>query len=603
VAGRGRYRRLVLSAYDPVTPAGRGYHAASAVTAPADPQPTASPARGPARAWRTRGGPKLTLALSALGALVLFGCYYRQSRTVAVRSDGGSVALQAWDMLHGNLLLRHWHMSDVSFWCTELVQYALLEAMHGLSPGVVHLGGAMTYTLLLVLAAFLAKGRAGWSKQSGRNPRRALVRVLIVVGVMVAPAAAASPTLLLTPDHLGSAVPVLLAWLAVDRLAPAASATPAGRRTTVRWLLPALVLVLLTWGQVADGLILLTGAVPMAIVCGARALVQLRRRASSVFPGLETSLAAAALASVALAHGVEAAIRVSGGYVLQPVATTFIHPADLPHVAKLTIEGLTTLFGVPVSAARTGPELLFALVHLAGLLAVAAAVLLALAQIALAQTGRAGRPGAGAGLMVPGLAIAIVINVAAFVATPYAQNLLSAREIAAVLPFGAVLAGRLLAEPLLGLRRARKPLLTLLATVLVLNLAALGYHAAQPARPADNQALANWLLTHRLTAGLSSDYWAANSTTLAAGGRVTVRQISIDRNWRLVPPEIWGNQSGWYDPDHYRATFMVEPDAQPRAWRAEWWSAVRTFGRPARTLHADGYTVLVWHRNLLAAIR
>jgi hypothetical protein len=95
----------------------------------------------------------------------------------------------------------------------------------------------------------------------------------------------------------------------------------------------------------------------------------------------------------------------------------------------------------------------------------------------------------------------------------------------------------------------------------------------------------------------------ANSTTLDAGGRITVRQTSIDRNWRLIPPEVWGNQSGWYDPDHYRATFIVEPDARPRAWTAEWWSAVRTFGRPARTLHPDGYTVLVWHRNLLAGIR
>jgi hypothetical protein len=531
--------------------------------------------------------------VSGLGALVLFGCYYRQSRTVAVRSDGGSVALQAWDLLHGNLLLQNWHMSDVSFWCTELVQYALLEAVHGLGPGVVHLGGAMTYTLLLALAAFLAKG---WG--SGRSPRQALVRVLIVVAVMVAPAAAASPTLLLTPDHLGSAVPVLLAWLAVDRLARPGPGSPAGRRPAVRWLLPVLVLVLLTWGQVADGLVLLTGAVPMAVACGARALVQLRRRPAGVFPWLEAGLAAAAVASAGLARGAEVLIRVSGGYVLQPVATTFIHPADLPHVAKLTVEGLTTLFGVPVTGARTGPELLFAVVHLAGLLAVAGAVLLALAKI-----GRAGAEGAGSGLMIPGLAIAIVVNVAAYVATPYVQNLLSAREIAAVLPFGAVLAGRQLAGPLLGLRRGRKPLLGLLATVLVLNLAALGYHAAQPARPADNQALANWLLTHRLTAGLSTDYWAANSTTLAAGGRVTVRQVSIDRNWRLVPPEIWGNQAGWYDPDHYRATFMVEPDAQPRAWTAEWWSAVRTFGRPARTLHADGYTVLVWHRNLLAAIR
>ena len=277
MAGRGRYRRLVLSAYDPVTPAGRGYHAASAVTAPADPQPTASPARGPARAWPTRGGPKLALALSALGALVLFGCYYRQSR--------GSVALQAWAMLHGNLLLRHWHMSDVSFWCTELVQYTLLEAVHGLGPGVVHLGGAMTYTLLLVLAAFLAMGRARWSKQSGRDPRQALVRVLIVVAVMVAPAAAASPTLLLTPDHLGSAVPVLLAWLAVDRLSPSRPAEP-GRAAhrVVRWLLPVLVMLLLTWGQVADSLVLLTGAAPMAAACGIRAAVRLRHRSPGSFP-------------------------------------------------------------------------------------------------------------------------------------------------------------------------------------------------------------------------------------------------------------------------------------------------------------------------------
>ena len=568
-----------------MAPAGRGYHAASAVTAPDDTRPAAADPGSHTRARRTR---RALVLLSGLAALGLFLAYYLQSRTVAVRSDGGSVALQAWDMLHGNLLLRHWHMSDVSFWCTELVQYVLLEAVHGLGPGVIHLGGAMTYTILLVLAAFLAKG-AG----SGQSLRQALTRVLIVVAVMVAPAAAASPTLLLTPDHLGSAIPVLLAWLAVDRLAPGAPGWPAGHRTAVRWLLPVLVLLLLAWGQVADDLVLLTGAVPMAVACGSRALVQLWRRPARAFPWLEVSLAAAAVASAVLAHGVEVAIRVSGGYVLQPVATTFIHPADLPHVAKLTAEGLATLFGVPVSAPGTGPELLFAVVHLAGLLAVAAAGLLALATV-----GRA-----GASLMLPGLAIAIVVNVAAYVATPYAQNLLSAREISAVLPFGAVLAGRQLARPLLSKRRARTPLLGLLAVVLVLNLAALGYHAAQPARQADNQALANWLVTHRLTGGLSTDYWAANSTTLDTGGRVTVRQVSIDRNWRLVPPEIWGNQSGWYDPDHYRATFMVEPDVQPRAWTAEWWSAVRTFGRPARTVHADGYTVLVWHQNLLAAIR
>jgi hypothetical protein len=517
---------------------------------------------------------------TALAAALLFFAYYRQSRTVPLRSDAGSVALQAWDMLHGNVLLSHWHMSDVSFWPTELVQYVLLEAVHGLGPGLVHLGGAMTYTLLLGLAAYLAKGRA--------RGREALVRVLVVLAIMLAPAAIESPTLLLTPDHLGSAIPVLLAWLAVDRLSG-------------RWWLPVLVTLVLAWGQVADGLILLTGAVPMAAVCGIRAGVRLRHREPGAFPAPEAGLAVAAVASVLLARALEALIRISGGYVLQPVATQLTTWAELPHVVKLAARGLAALFGVSFAAGQSGPETLFALVHLAGLAAAVVAIALALARL-----GRSGD------LLLPGLALGIAVNVAAYVFTPYAQDLLSTREISAALPFAAVLAGRQLAGPLLA-RRARAARarlrsratarLAALALVLVAGAAALGYHASQPARAPDNQPLASWLVAHHLRAGLSTDYWVANSTTLDAGGRVTVRQIALNRHWQLVRPVTWGNRSDWYDPGQYRATFIVVDDARPGAWTAEWSGAVHAYGHPARTLHPDGYTVLVWNRNLLAGIR
>jgi hypothetical protein len=519
---------------------------------------------------------------SVLTAALLFAAYYRQSRTVPLRSDAGSVALQAWDMLHGNVLLSHWHMSDVSFWSTELVQYALLEAVHGLGPGLVHLAGAMTYTLLLGLAAYLAQGRA--------RGREALVRVLVVLAIMLAPAAVESPTLLLTPDHLGSAIPVLLAWLAVDRLS-------GDGRPALRWALPVLVTVVLAWGQVADGLILLTGAVPMAVACGIRAWVRLRHRAPGTFPTLEASLAAAAVASVLLARAIEALIRIGGSYVLRPVATQLTTWAGLPHVVKLTAQGLAALFGVSFAAGQPWPETLFAVVHLAGLAAAAVAFGLALARL--------GRPG---DLLLPGLALGIAVNVAAYVITPYAQDLLSTREISATLPFAAVLAGRELAGPLLATGRPRPPRvrtgpLAALALVLVAGAAALGYHASQPARAPDNQVLADWLVAHHLRAGLSTDYWVANSTTLDAGGRVTVRQISLNRHWQLVRPVTWGSRSDWYDPAQYRATFIVVDDARPGAWTAEWWGAVHAFGHPARTLHPDGYTVLVWNRNLLAGIR
>ena len=108
----------------------------------------ASPAQSPgahrAAAWA---------AATLVGAALLFAGYLRQSRTVSVGSDGASQALQAWDLLHGNLLLHGWWVTDVSFYTTELPQYALLELVRGLTPDVIHVGGAMTYTLLVLAAA------------------------------------------------------------------------------------------------------------------------------------------------------------------------------------------------------------------------------------------------------------------------------------------------------------------------------------------------------------------------------------------------------------------------------------------------------------------
>src|SRR5580658_9563524 len=97
----------------------------------------------------------------AVAAITLFVCYLHVASSTPVTSDGASNALQAWQMLHGNPLLRGWQLSDVSFYTTELPQYMLLEALRGLTPDVVHLAGAMTYTLVVLGTAALARGRAG----------------------------------------------------------------------------------------------------------------------------------------------------------------------------------------------------------------------------------------------------------------------------------------------------------------------------------------------------------------------------------------------------------------------------------------------------------
>src|SRR5487761_666799 len=99
------------------------------------------------------------LAAFVVAAVGVFVAYLRQStRGTYVNSDGASNALQAWDMLHGNLLLSGWALADVSFYTTDLPQYMLAEALRGFRPEVVHIASALIYTELVLLAAWLAKG-------------------------------------------------------------------------------------------------------------------------------------------------------------------------------------------------------------------------------------------------------------------------------------------------------------------------------------------------------------------------------------------------------------------------------------------------------------
>ena len=185
-----------------------------------------------------------------VAAVVLMVCYLRIAGTVPVISDGAGNALQAWDMLHGNLLLHGWWVTDVSFYTTELPQYALVEAAAGLRPEVVHICAAMTYTLLVLLAAYVARGRARGAE--------GVVRAVLAAGVMLAPEPGGAVQILLSsPDHVGTAVPVLLLLLLLDRGRPS-------------WWQPVAAFVVLSVAIVGDPLTEVIGVLPLAVLCLAR---------------------------------------------------------------------------------------------------------------------------------------------------------------------------------------------------------------------------------------------------------------------------------------------------------------------------------------------
>lgn len=65
-------------------------------------------------------------------------------------------------------------------------------------------------------------------------------------------------------------------------------------------------------------------------------------------------------------------------------------------------------------------------------------------------------------------------------------------------------------------------------------------------------------------------------------------------------PLSWGLKQDWYNPATSYADFLVAGDKSPGGWGA---AAFRTSGPPGQALHLVGYTVLVWHKNLLGDIR
>jgi hypothetical protein len=504
-------------------------------------------------------------AALAGAAVVLFLLYLRLSGTVPDNSDASDQALQAWDMLHGNWLLHGWTVGDVSYYTTEIPEYMLVELIRGLGPGVVHISAAVTYTLLVLLAGVAAKGRA--------TGREGVLRVLIASGIMLAPQLNHGVHLLiLQPDHIGTQVPVLVTFIVIDR-APR------------RWYVPVAVTAMLAWVILSDRVAVLDAAIPLVIVCGLRAYWACVRGGKSLASQrFELSLAAAGIVSFAVSEVAVRVIKHLGGYIGLPLPTQHTTLAMLPSHIGLSLGGVVIVYGADFLGLSSGLQVAIAVVHLAGL------------ALALWAFLRAFRRFFSADLIVPVLATGIVVNVAAYAVSVEPSTWFDTREILAVLPFGAVLAGRLLAGSvdLAWLR-------PVLAGVLACYLAALGYGAAQAQVNDSEYPVVAWLEAHHLSYGLGT-YTEANVITLDSGGRVAV--VTASWNSHGAVARAYESEASWYDPHVHYANFVVMNSAdnpgRPGVSLVPQRDYLALAGPPAHTYHYQTFTILVWNHNLLA---
>jgi hypothetical protein len=506
---------------------------------------------------------------AAVASLVLFWCYLRQAQTYQLNADPAGQALQAWDMLHGNLLLRGWWLGDVSFYTVELPLNTIIEAVIGLRPVEINVLAALIYTAVVVMCALLAKGSA--------RGREGVVRALLGGGILLAPSLVLGTRVLMQgPDHLGTVVPILAMLLVLDR-------------ASQRWWVPVAVGVLLTLAQVSDVLATYAAAAAVAVACGVRVCSAIVRHQRPGEQWYDIWLALSAVISVGLAHMILSGIHRAGGFYMPPPknGTGFAPLSALPTHAWDMGYNLLILFGADFFGQHATVGVVLALLHLAG-------VALALCGLLIGLLGFFGR---AADRVVQVLVASTVIIVVAGTFGNYMSKVVGAHEIVTVLPFCAVLAGRLLGGPLVKARLA--PLLTSLLSVgLAGYLGALAYNDTQPIQTPLHTDLADWLVAHHLTSGLAP-YWESNITSLDSGGRVRLAPLKPGGASANPYESDWA----WFNPAVSRANFVVTVSAPP--WDASLVTPDEVhaqFGPPARAYHFKEYTVMVYDYNLLTRL-
>lgn len=504
-----------------------------------------------------------TPALILIPAALLFFLYLRVADTAAINSDGANNALQAWDMLHGHLLLPGWVIGDATYYTFELPIFALNEAVFGLGSEAIHVSDALVYLLVAVMAALIAC-------RASRG-RTTAVRCCIIAAMLGVPITVDTIMVMLSsPDHIGTCAVLLAAVYLADL---ATKNTTGKRRYLPIWLG-----VVLTLGQVGDQTVLYVGVVSIGLI-GLYRMVRARG-----WRNVEGAIVLAAALSYPAARLLRDLTRALGGYTMVPPLTK-IAPADHWWANfHYTWQNLGVLYGIvpgqavnnPMTGVTTALGWLSAAAALAGFVRV------------LVRWGTVGR---GAQI----LCAAIVVNLGSYTvsALPNAGN---AREIVFVLPAGCVLAALAWTGAAVERRRVALPAAIAIAVAAVLPAAVVARQPAPVSRPI---VLAAWLKAHGLTYGIGG-YWDASAVSVESGNAVQVRAVWIYRGRFLG--YSWEARSNWYGPAENDATFFITGGNDP-ARELTPAEVESVWGAPAATYLVDGRIILVYHQNLLRKVR
>ena len=515
----------------------------------------------------SRRRPRLVpILIFALVTVAFYLLCLANSDTTPWDADTSAVFLQGWDLVHGHLLLHGWWSSDVNFYTFDAPIYGICGLIFGMGNQALHIAGAVIYTLVFLAGCWAVKG--------GAQGAKLWLRIALVAFLMTSMLyyGALRGTLLLIPDHTGTSVFLLAAFVLYDRYAER------------RWA-PWAMLAVLTLGQLGDATVRYM-AIPTLIVVWLLELPSVRR--------LRTPrgwLALAAVGSVVLSMGLRDIEKALGAYHLNAPAASVAPVSEWHWHISGTYDSLLSLFGVQEAGFLHESSTRFEITVIGGLALIAGAA--AVISVLLQWTKK------------PALDRLIVVGSAIYLCA-YCFSTMAIRgggggyEFVGIVPLFAVLSARNLTDlrwPRFGLG-VRAQFGAAVALTVVAGLAAAGclisgseLNLPRAQDAAETTAL--WLKAHGFKNGLAG-YWDATPMTVYSGDAVKVRAILTENGAFL--PNAWGSKSTWYEASKVDANFVVT--GGERGGLSET-AAEASFGAPARTYRFDNYTILVYDYNLL----
>jgi hypothetical protein len=509
-------------------------------------------------------------AVAAVGFAALVAVLYLASVHVTPNSDGATVVLEGRALSSGKLFLHGWDLSTDSFWLVDAPFYAVAAPILGLGPQLLHLVPAVIAATVITVSVLLAcRGRRGWA---------AFAATMTVLSILALPGPALSSVLLLGPLHVATILWCLLAFAGL-------------RRGGFGWGWAGAVVVLAA-GLLGDLLILVMGAIPVAL---AGAVVALRTREwRAAVPAVGAAGCALALAAV-----VRTLTTALGGFTVTTAhdrASKTQMLSNLEHIPQWGAQ----LLGVGDAVYGRGgiPAGLQALHVVLIVLTVAAVVaaLVAMVRGALvpARSVRLeGRddPGTTCWFLDEVLCLAFFADLALFVYLTVFSDRSYERYLTGAVVFAAILAGRLVARTVdsTGGMALRKTGTSACVALFAGVAAGFGFYLASPRPVTPAQQLGRFLEAKGLDEGVG-DYWSASITTVETGGKVEVRPVIADPGDRIVR---YGKQSaaGWYENGRFQ--FLVY-DTSPVWDGVDAVTATATFGQPAHVYTLAPYIVVVW---------